>query len=48
MAGIDRAIEYLMPYTRFRNIGRKVYLLTVLGNLPTEQQDKLRELSLLE
>ena len=48
MAGIDRAIECLMPYTRFRHIGRKVYLLAVVGNLPTEQEDKLRELGLLE
>jgi hypothetical protein len=36
LAGLDRAIECLMPYTRFRNIGRKVYLLPVVGNLPTE------------
>jgi hypothetical protein len=51
MAGIDRAIECLMPYTRFRNIGdigRKVYLLAVAGNLSPEHEDKLREIGLWE
>jgi hypothetical protein len=48
MAGIDRAIESLLPYTRFRDIGRRVYLLAVAGNLSTEQEDTLRELGLLE
>jgi len=51
MAGIDRAIECLMPHTRFRNIsdvGRRIYLLAVSGNLSPEHEDKLRELGLWE
>ncbi len=51
MAGIDRAIGCLMPYTRFRDIGeigRKIYLLAVAGNLSPEHEDKLRELGLWE
>lgn len=51
MAGIDRAIECLMPHTRFKNIGdvgRKIYLQAVAGNLSPEQEDKLRELGLWE
>ena len=51
LAGIDRAIQCLMPHTRFRNIsdiGRKVYLQAVAGNLSPEHEDKLRELGLLE
>ncbi len=41
-----------MPHTRFQirvsGIARKFYLLAVAGNLSTEQEDKLRELGLLE
>ena len=48
IAGIDRAIECLMRHTQFRDAGRKVYLLAVTGNLSTKQEDKLRELGLLE
>ena len=47
MAGIDWALN-ASCLKRFRNIGRKVYLLVVVGNLPTEQEDKLGELGLLE
>jgi hypothetical protein len=48
IAGLDRAIEVLMPHTNFRDAGRKVYLLAVAGTLSTEQEEKLRELGLLE
>lgn len=48
LAGLERAVECLMPYTRFHNIGRRVYMLAVAGNLSTEQEDTLRELGLLE
>ncbi|HXQ33044.1 MAG TPA: hypothetical protein VN843_03360 [Anaerolineales bacterium] len=48
IAGLDRAIEVLMPHTIFRDAGRKVYLLAVAGTLSTEQEDKLREIGLLE
>ncbi len=48
IAGIDRAIECLMRHTHFRDAGRKAYLLAVAGNLSAEQEDKLRELDLLE
>ncbi len=48
IAGLDRAIESLMPHTNFRDAGRKVYLLAVAGTLSTEQEEKLRELGLLE
>jgi len=53
LAGIDRAIECLMPHTRFadsryREIARKFYLQAVAGKLTLEQEDKLRELGLLE
>ena len=53
MAGLDRAIDALMPHTRFadsryREIARKFYLRAVAGNLSTEQEDELRKLGLLE
>jgi hypothetical protein len=48
IAGLDRAIESLMPHTTFRDAGRKVYLMAVTGTLSTEQEAKLRELGLLE
>ena len=53
LAGLDRAIECLMPHTRFadsryREIARKFYLQAVAGNLSTEQEDELRKLGLLE
>lgn len=53
LAGLDRAIECLMPHTRFadsryREIARKFYLQAVAGKLSTEQEDKLHELGLLE
>ena len=53
LAGLDRAIECLMPHTRFRDsryreIARKFYLQAVAGKLSVEQEDKLRELDLLE
>jgi hypothetical protein len=48
IAGLDRAIQSLMPHTIFRDAGRKVYLLAVTGTLSTEQEAKLRELGLLE
>jgi len=48
IAGLDRAIEVLMPHTNFRDAGRKVYMLAVAGTLSTEQEAKLRELGLLE
>ena len=53
LAGLDRAIECLMPHTRFsdsryREIARKFYLRAVAGTLSTEQEDELRKLGLLE
>jgi hypothetical protein len=48
IAGLDRAIESLMPHTIFRDAGRKVYMLAVAGTLSTEQEEKLREFGLLE
>ncbi len=48
MAGLDRAVECLMPFTRFHNIGLRVYMLAVAGTLSTEQEDTLRDLGLLE
>ena len=53
LAGLDRAIDCLMPHTRFsdsryREIARKFYLRAVAGNLSTEQEDELRKLGLLE
>lgn len=52
LAGLDRAIDCLMPHTRFsdsryREIARKFYLQAVAGNLSTEQEDELRKLDLL-
>ena len=52
LAGLDRAIDCLMPHTRFadtryREIARKFYLRAVAGNLSTEQEDELRKLDLL-
>ena len=53
LAGLDRAIECLMPQTRFadtryREIARKFYLRAVAGKLSTEQEDELHKLGLLE
>jgi hypothetical protein len=48
MVGLDRAVACLMPYTRYHNIGRTVYMLAVAGNLSTEQEDTLRKLGLLK
>ena len=53
LAGLDRAIDCLMPHTRFsdsryREIARKFYLRAVAGNLSVEQEDELRKLGLLE
>ena len=53
LSALDRAIECLMPHTRFadsryREIARKFYLQAVAGKLTLEQEDKLRELGLLE
>jgi hypothetical protein len=53
MAGLDRAIDALMPHTRFadtryREIARKFYLRAVAGKLTLEQEDELRKLGLLE
>ena len=52
LAGLDRAIDALMPHTRFadsryREIARKFYLRAVAGNLSTEQEDELHKLGLL-
>ena len=47
VAGLDRAIESLMPHTEFRNAGRKVYFLAVAGTLSIEDEEKIRELGLL-
>ena len=51
--GLDRAIECLMPHTRFsdsryREIAHKFYLRAVAGKLSTEQEDELHKLGLLE
>ena len=53
LAGLDRAIECLMPHTRFsdsryREIARKFYLQAVAGKLTLEKEDELRKLGLLE
>ena len=53
LAGLDRAIETLMPHTRFRDsrfreIARRFYLQAVGGKLSVEQEEKLCELDLLE
>ena len=53
LGGLDRAINALMPHTRFadsryREIARKFYLRAVAGNLSVEQEDELRKLGLLE
>jgi len=53
LAGLDRAIDCLMPHTRFadtryREIARKFYLRAVAGNLSLEKEDELRKLGLLE
>jgi len=47
IAGLDRAIETLMPHTEFRNAGLKVYLPAVAGTLSTDDEEKARELGLL-
>ena len=52
LAGLDRAINALMPHTRFadtryREIARKFYLRAVAGKLSTEQEDELHKLGLL-
>ena len=51
-AGLDRAIDALMPHTRFadtryREIARKFYLRAVAGKLSIEQEDELHKLGLL-
>ena len=53
LAGLDRAIECLMPHTRFadsryREIARKFYLRAVAGKLTLQQEDELRKFGLLE
>ena len=45
-AGIDRAIESLMPHTNFRDAGRKMYLLAVAGQLSHEQEVMINRLGL--
>ncbi len=53
LAALDRAIEALMPHTRFadtryREIARKFYQRAVAGKLTLEQEDELRKFGLLE
>jgi hypothetical protein len=47
IAGLNRAIECLMPHTHFRDAGRRVFLLAVAGDLSIEQEEAIRELGLL-
>jgi hypothetical protein len=44
IAGLDRAIESLMPHTDFRDASRTVYLLAVAGRLSPEHEDMIREI----
>jgi len=44
LAGLDRAIESLMPHTHFRHVGRTVYLRAVAGNLSPKDEETIREL----
>src|SRR6185295_15321520 len=51
LAGLDRAIDALMPHTRFadthfREIARKFYLRAVAGKLLAEQEDEIHRLGL--
>ena len=48
VAGLDRAIESLMPLTNFRDAGRKVYLSAVTGTLSPKDEETIRELRLTE
>src|SRR5688572_27382934 len=43
-AGLDRAIDSLMPHTVFRDAGRTVYLLAVAGILRPEHEEIIREI----
>src|ERR1044072_1995067 len=52
LTALDRAIEALMPHTRFadtryREIARKFYQRAVAGNLTLEQEDELHRIGLL-
>ena len=53
LAGLDRAINALMPHTRFsdsryREVARKFYQRAVAGKLTLQQEDELRKFGLLE
>lgn len=41
-AGLERAIESLMPHTNYRDAGRTVYQLAVAGNLLPEHEEMIR------
>jgi len=43
IAGLDRAIESLMPYTIFRDAGRTAYQLAVIGNMKPDDEQIIRQ-----
>jgi hypothetical protein len=46
LAGLNRAIDSLMPHTHFRNAGRTVYLSAVTGTLSPKDEETIRELGI--